>query len=166
MFFRLLFLLTFIPIVEIYFLIKIGKIFGGTNILILIFATGFLGAWLLRRQGYSILLDLQTSHRHGQQLSEAITRGLLIFVGGLLLLTPGVFTDVIGLSLIFPITQLLWKKFFAKVWQRGLENNHIWIYSNHKKTGSDSRIFSDSRHQSTDSVIIDVEAKTTDKKEE
>ena len=48
MFLRLLFLLTFIPLMEIYFLLKISKIIGGTNTLILILITGFLGAWLLR----------------------------------------------------------------------------------------------------------------------
>ncbi len=169
MFFRLLFLLTFVPLVEIYFLLKISRVIGGMNTLALIFVTGFLGAWLLRRQGHSILLDLQTSHRHQQLPSEAITKGLFIFVGGLLLLTPGVFTDAIGLSLIFPFTQFLWKKFFMGAWQRGLARGRIWVHSSYDNSPGSSPVSSKrDSGRSMDSVVIDVEAQnsqTTDKKD-
>ncbi len=161
MFLRLLFLLTFIPLVEIYFLLKISKVIGGTNTLILIVITGFLGAWLLRRQGHSILLDLQTSHHHRQQPSRAIVKGLFTFIGGLLLLTPGILTDALGLSLILPITQALWKRYFFKIWQRGLTGGFIRIYSNDNR--SNSRPFSKKKppNQSTNPTVIDVEAQNS-----
>ena len=169
MFLQLLFLLTFIPLMEIYFLLKISHVIGGMNTLVLIFITGFLGAWLLRRQGHSILLDLQTSHRHHQLPSEAITRGLFTFIGGLLLLTPGIFTDILGLSFILPITQTLWKKYFIKIWQRGLAGGQIRFYSNiHRR---DSHSSSEKKYQNrlTDPDVIDIEvqkSQTTDKKED
>lgn len=168
MFFQLLFLLTFIPLAEIYFLLKISGVIGGMNTLILIFITGFMGAWLLRHQGHSILVDLQKSHRRHQLPSEAITRGLFTFIGGLLLLTPGVLTDLLGLSFILPFTQVLWKKYFIKIWQRGRAGGHIRFYSNIYRGGGRSSSERKTPDQFTDPDVIDVEAQksqTTDKKD-
>ena len=131
MFFRLLFLLTFIPILEIFFLIRINKLIGGANTLLLIFITGFIGAWLLRRQGGNILADLQRGQR-GQ--TSPVTQGILIFIGGVLLLTPGVITDALGLSLVFPLTQKLWKKFFVSAWGKGVVYSHFQARSSQTRS--------------------------------
>ena len=129
MFFRLLFLLTFIPFLEIYFLIGLSDQIGFGNTLMVVFATGLLGAWLLRTQGHSILMEMQQASAQGQMPSEAITRGLFTFLGGVLLLTPGILTDGLGLSFILPLTQRLWKSVFVTQWQSGVNNGSIHFYS-------------------------------------
>ena len=60
--------------------------------------------------------------------NEALSKGLFTFIGGLLLLTPGILTDLIGLSLIFPLTQTLWKNRFMDSWQRAVRNGHVQVF--------------------------------------
>ena len=59
MFLRLVFLLTVIPFIEIYILVRVSQAIGFGDTLLLVLATGILGAWLLKKQGHSILMDLQ-----------------------------------------------------------------------------------------------------------
>lgn len=173
MFFRLLFLLTFIPFVEIYFLISLSDSIGWSNTLLVIFATGVIGAWLLRKQGHSILMQIQQSTMQNEMPSDAIAKGFFTFIGGLLLLTPGILTDVIGLSLIFPPTQFLWKQYFKGQWQRGMTTGQVQFYSFHRRPRDpDSQNpfeRSEPRAGRFDTNVIDIRAsqsKTIDKKEE
>ena len=170
MFLRLLFILTFIPFIEIYFLIRLNDLVGFSNTLLLIVVTGILGAWLLRKQGHSILMEIQKNTQQNQMPSEAISKGFFTFIGGLLLLTPGILTDVIGLSLIFPLTQILWKKFFVGQWQQGIQSGNVQFYSSQNFTEPPPRENPfQSSQQSFGVEVIDIEArdsKTVDKKED
>lgn len=167
MFFRLLFLLTFIPFVELYFLIKLSGAIGFGNTLLVVIGTGVLGAWFLRQQGHSILMELQQQSAQGQLPSEAIAKGFFTFVGGLLLLTPGIFTDVLGLSLIFPLTQMAWKKFFMSQWERGVKSGNVQVFTSQGfgvKTSENEDPFAGqpSRRSSIDTTIIDVEVQSSE----
>ena len=161
MFLRLLFLLTFIPIAEIYFLLQLGQKIGGTNTFLIILSTGILGAWLMRKQGASILRQIQNSASQNQIPSDAIASGFFVFVGGLLLLTPGLITDVLGLSLVFPLTQKLWKKYFINKWQSGLQSGRIQVVSfGGSPWGRQKRYDNEGKtaHQ-MDGRVIDISAK-------
>jgi UPF0716 protein FxsA len=165
MFFRLLFLLTIVPFVELYFLIRLSGAIGFSNTLLLVIVTGVVGAWLLKKQGHSILMEIQQQTRQNKLPSDAIAKGFMTFVGGLLLLTPGVLTDVIGLSLIFPVTQLFWKSYFKKQWKRGIDSGSVQFYSN---TNFDQNPFHTKRsnydfkedHSRRMDNVIDIEAKS------
>ena len=128
MFLRLFLLLTLVPFLEIYLLIKLGQGLGWGNTFLLVIFTGVLGAWLLGRQGRSVLEELRQQTAQNQLPSEALATGFFTFVGGLLLLTPGVLTDLLGLSLVFPPTQKLWKWYFMGVWQKFVERGQVHIY--------------------------------------
>lgn len=99
-FFFMMFLL--IPLIEIYFLIKIGGVVGvGWTILLVVF-TALLGAFLVRAQGFSIFARVQMQLAHGNLPAMEMLEGLLLFVAGALLLTPGFFTDAVGFMLLMP----------------------------------------------------------------
>ncbi len=181
MFLRLLFLLTIVPFLELYFLIKLSDSIGFGNTLLVVLATGVLGAWMLRQQGHSILQELQQQGAQGQLPSDAIAKGLFTFIGGVLLLTPGVLTDALGLSFIFPLTQRLWKKFFLKQWQQGVQSGSIHVFTsqdfrNPNQSPSDpfhrprkNNPFEEmNRPRRVDSKVIDIEVQssTTVEKEE
>ncbi len=170
MFLRLLFLLTFIPFAEIYFLVQMSDAIGFTNTLAVVFATGVLGAWLLRKQGHSILMEIQRQGAQNQLPSEALAKGFFTFVGGLLLLTPGVLTDVLGLSLIFPLTQSLWKRYFMGQWQRGIQQGSVRVYTAGSPfRGSPPESPVEPQRPARFEDVIDIEAqasKTVEKKEE
>ena len=99
---KLFFAFTIIPIFEIYLLIKIGSAFGALTSIALVIITGFLGAYLARIQGIQTLFRIQESLREGRMPSGELLDALLIGVAGLVLLTPGFLTDIVGFFLLFP----------------------------------------------------------------
>jgi len=168
MFLRLLFLLTAVPVAEIYILIHLSDEIGWDGTLLIVIISGILGAQLLRRQGTSILLEIQKSSGQGHLPSEALIKGFFTFIGGLLLLTPGVLTDVLGLSLIFPPTQRLWKTHFSRAWQKGVARGSVQVFTSHRETREHNpwQSSNNSRKASPrfDDDVIDVEvvsSKTT-----
>lgn len=109
MFVRLLLLFTVVPAIELFLLLQIGAWLGPTTTFLLILLTGLVGATLAKREGISVLRDLQGELAKGLPPGSRIVEGVLVLVGGLLLITPGVFTDLVGVLLIVPPT----RKFLA-----------------------------------------------------
>lgn len=107
----LILLFTIVPAVELALLIKVGTFIGVGNTLFLIVFTGVVGAALARYQGLLVLMRIQESLNKGLMPSEELMDGLMILVGGILLLTPGFITDVLGLLLLIPWTRALIKIF-------------------------------------------------------
>jgi UPF0716 protein FxsA len=99
---RLFLLFTLVPLVELYLLIAIGGSVGVAPTIALIATTGILGAWLAKREGRKALASYQEALTQGRLPEDGIVSGLLILVGGVLLIAPGVLTDVVGLSLMIP----------------------------------------------------------------
>ena len=110
MFIKLIGLFIFVPLLELYILIEAGRIIGIASTIGLILMTGVAGAWLARSQGIEILRRIQDETRHGQMPAVTLVDGALILVGGLLLLTPGFFTDLAGFSFLVPQTRGLWRR--------------------------------------------------------
>ncbi len=91
-----------VPLVEIFFLIKIGSIVGAGMTIFLVVFTAMLGAFLVRAQGFSTLSRVQMQLAQGQLPAMEMFEGLFLFVAGALLLTPGFFTDTIGFIFLTP----------------------------------------------------------------
>lgn len=109
-FIKLLLFFVFVPVTELYILIEAGRIMGIGPTIGLIMITGVAGAWLARSQGVEILKRIQEETSRGQMPATTLIDGALILVGGLLLLTPGFFTDALGFSFLVPLTRELWRK--------------------------------------------------------
>ena len=104
----LLFLLfTVVPFVELALLLKIGNVLGWANTLLLVIVTGVAGAALARWQGWQAMRRIQDEMRTGMLPAAAVVDGVLILMAGLLLVTPGVLTDVVGLGLLVPPVRAL-----------------------------------------------------------
>ena len=109
----LLFLL--IPLVEIYFLIKVGNVIGAVPTIALVVFTALLGAMLLRFQGWATLARSRRVMEQGQLPALEMLEGVLLVFAGALLLTPGFFTDAIGfVFLVPPLRQALIRWFLSK----------------------------------------------------
>ncbi|MEJ2363029.1 MAG: FxsA family protein [Gammaproteobacteria bacterium] len=110
-----------VPIIEIYLFIKVGSQIGALNTVLLVLITAVIGAALLRKQGLSTMQQVQRELQRGelpqglstmQQVQRELQRGelpatsmlqaMLLFIAGALLLTPGFFTDTLGLLLMIP----------------------------------------------------------------
>lgn len=104
MFRFLLILFIVVPIIEIYFLIKVGGLFGALPTIALVVFTAVLGTLLLRWQGLSTIARVQANLAVGQVPAIEMMEGVVLLLCGALLLTPGFFTDAIGfLCLITPV---------------------------------------------------------------
>ena len=109
----LLFLL--VPLVEIYFLIKVGNVIGAVPTIALVVFTALLGAMLLRFQGWATLTRSRRVMAQGQLPALEMLEGVLLVFAGALLLTPGFFTDAIGfVFLVPPLRQALIRWFLSK----------------------------------------------------
>lgn len=102
MFLRLFLLFTLIPIAELTLLIRIGGWLGLGPTMALVIGTGAAGAWLARREGLRAWLAVQGELGQGKLPGESLVHAMLILVAGVVLLTPGVITDVAGIALLIP----------------------------------------------------------------
>lgn len=101
--FRILFILfLLVPLIEIYFLIKVGDAIGAGWTIFAIVSTAVIGASLLRIQGVSTLLRAQANMLQGTLPAMEIMEGFALALSGALLLMPGFFTDAFGFLLLIP----------------------------------------------------------------
>lgn len=129
-----LFVLLFfvLPLIEIYLLIQVGQVIGAFPTILLVIATSVLGAYLLRQQGLSALARLQNNLRQGQLAAEEMKEGVFILLGGILLMTPGFFTDFLGLLCLLPPTRKLLMKLLSRSAKRGSKviYEDVYIHTN------------------------------------
>jgi UPF0716 protein FxsA len=122
---RLFLLFTIVPVIELYILIRIGGTIGAANTVLLVIATALLGAFLVRREGTRTLRQISENLSRGVVPGEELIDGLLIFGGGVLLLTPGVLTDVFALWLLVPATRTLFKRWLRRKFDRMVASGNI-----------------------------------------
>ena len=104
---RLLLLFTVVPAVELFLLLKLAETMGALETVLLILVTGGLGAWLAKREGLNVLVTLSQELSTGIPPAGRLAEGALVVAGGILLITPGVLTDLTGFALILPPTRRL-----------------------------------------------------------
>ena len=105
MFGRLFILFAILPILEIMLLINVSDNIGGWNTFAIVLITAFFGAYFVRREGANTLRDVQLKMAQGQMPGKELSEGLLLLIAGVLLVTPGFITDVIGLLFTIPFTR-------------------------------------------------------------
>ena len=107
--------IIFIPVIEIFLLIKIGSQIGAITTILLIFATAIVGVYYAKYEGLNTLKSgFEQISKNKAPTYEMIT-GAAIAFAALLLIIPGFATDVIGFLIIFPISRnFLLEKFFSK----------------------------------------------------
>ncbi|HEX5021322.1 MAG TPA: FxsA family protein [Candidatus Binatia bacterium] len=132
---RLLLLFTIVPLVELYLLIKIGSHIGGLNTILLVVVTALLGAFLARLQGLRTLQQIQLSLSQGRIPAEELIDGVLILAGGILLVTPGVLTDLFALVLLFPSTRTHFKRWLRRRFDHMVTSRDVRLH--YRRGGSE-----------------------------
>lgn len=111
---RLFFIFSLVTLVELSILIPLGKWMGLGPTILLVLGTGFLGAWLARREGLRAWMRFQQEAQSGKVPTDPILDGLAIFTAALFLMTPGILTDVAGFLLLIPIVRQPMKAYMRK----------------------------------------------------
>ncbi len=126
MLFYIFLLFTAVPLLELALLIWIGNRIGHIQTVMLVLLTGVVGASLARFEGLRTLRQIQAEMGRGQLPGEALVGGAMILVAGALLITPGVLTDVVGLSVLIPPI----RRFLAKRIIHHLKHRIEFTYTN------------------------------------
>lgn len=109
--FTILFLI-FIPLIEIYFMIKIGTVIGAFNTILATLLTAAVGLYFVRMQGISMLYSAANTVRNNQEPLKEVLNGFCLIIAAILLIIPGFFTDTIGVLLLIPFSRNIILKIF------------------------------------------------------
>jgi len=110
---RLFLVFSIVPIIEIWLLIKVGRVIGPLPTVAALLVISMAGAWLARSQGLRVVVAIRDELAAGRVPAAHFLDGAFILAGGILLLTPGFFTDFLGLLLLIPVSRT-----FLKGWLR------------------------------------------------
>jgi UPF0716 protein FxsA len=97
---RLILLFTVVPLVELSLLLRIGEWIGLWPTIGLVLGTGFLGAWLARREGVRAWTAVQEQLGRGAVPGRELLDAVLVLLAGVVLITPGILTDIAGFTLM------------------------------------------------------------------
>jgi len=125
MFLRLLLLFTLIPLIELSLLIKLGQHIGLGATLTIVILTGILGAYLAREQGFLTISKIRYEIQNGKLPADSLLDAVLILAGGLLLVTPGLITDMIGFTILIPTTRKIVKDHIKNIIRRHINSGHL-----------------------------------------
>ena len=125
---KLLILFVIVPVTELYILIEVGKKIGSLTTIGIIILTGIIGAYLVKSQGFMILRKIQNDLNEGIMPGDSLIQGAIILAGGILLLTPGFVTDILGFIFLIPLSRNIVKKYLLK-WLKGKIKEGNFYYS-------------------------------------
>jgi UPF0716 protein FxsA len=92
-------------LLEIYVIVSVGESIGGFSTILLVIITALIGSMLLKQQGWSTMAKAQNAMANGQTPAFEMLEGVVILISGVLLLTPGFITDIIGLLGLIPFSR-------------------------------------------------------------
>jgi UPF0716 protein FxsA len=126
----LFFAFVAIPLTELYLLVRLSAVFGLGATIILVVVTGFVGAGLARAQGLQALTNIQRDLQEGRMPAGSLLDGVLILAAGLLLVTPGLLTDLTGFLLLLPPARAALRTWIGRKLEARLRNGsaafHVW----------------------------------------
>ncbi|MBC6441172.1 MAG: FxsA family protein [Rhodospirillales bacterium] len=103
-----------VPLIEVYLFIELGSLIGALWTVLLCVATAVTGAALVRHQGRAVTISAQEAMRAGRMPAVEAFDGICILAAGMMLLTPGFFTDTGGLLLLMPPVRHMLRHFAAR----------------------------------------------------
>jgi UPF0716 protein FxsA len=109
-----LFSVLALPLIEIALFVVIGQAIGLVPTVLGVLLAGVAGGLVIRWQGIEALREMQIRMQRGEMPARQMGDTMLIVLGGLLLLIPGYFTDLIGLLLLLPPARELIYRLLAR----------------------------------------------------
>lgn len=126
--FRILVLLVAVPVIELALLIEVGQWIGTLPVILLILGTGLIGAILARSQGLGALYRIREELRSGHPPGHSIIDGVLVLIGAIILATPGIISDVLGLLLLIPASRSFVKMWLGRKLRQWVKDGSIRLF--------------------------------------
>ena len=136
---RLFLLFTVVPLAELYLLIAVGRFLGPVPTIALVLVTGALGAWFARLEGARVIRRWQEAMARQELPKDGVIDGFLIFIGGVMLITPGILTDIAGLSMVMPPSRRLIAGFVRRWVERQIATGRVQVYAPGYNAGGPQR---------------------------
>jgi UPF0716 protein FxsA len=136
---RLFLFFTIFPLVELSLLLLLGKYTSVTTAVGFVLGTGLLGAIMLRWQGLQAWRNVQQDMRNGRMPTESLVDGALILVASLLLITPGVLTDVVGITILIPGLRTWYRRWAIWYFHKRVTSTFTSSGSPHSSAGTRGR---------------------------
>lgn len=117
-----------ITMIELWGYTFVGERLGLFKTLFLTVCTSVIGGLMMQFEGRKIYTDAKAQMNNGQIPGRTMLDGLCVFAGGILLLMPGFFTDIIGFTLVFPLTRPLYRFPLLKWLAKRMKDGKITFY--------------------------------------
>ena len=91
-----------VPFLELFVILQVGHAIGALNTVGLLILVSVVGAWLVKREGISVIRRAQERVAQGAVPGRELVDGVLILFAGALLITPGFLSDVVAVLLLLP----------------------------------------------------------------
>ena len=95
-------LLLIVPSLEIWVLIQLTYLMPLSTIFLQCIVTLAAGVWLMQGENFSLWTLVESELRNRRVPAEEVMADLLLWVGGVLLVVPGLLTDALGLVIFVP----------------------------------------------------------------
>lgn len=122
---RILALLLIVPLVELTLLMMLADWTNWQTAVATVLITGVTGTLLIRYQGWRTIQRIKADLADQRLPGDALLDGFLIFTAGLLLLTPGVLTDLVGILLLVPPSRAFVKAYLLKRFRASFTNHTV-----------------------------------------
>jgi UPF0716 protein FxsA len=129
MLFKLALLFIGLPLVELAVLVWIGSTIGFWPTMALVLLTGIAGALLARLAGVQVLMQVRQEVAAGRMPVGHMLDGVLVLVGGVVLLTPGLISDIFGFALLIPASRGFFKRLLQARIRKMVEAREVQIIS-------------------------------------
>ena len=129
-------LLFFYPWLELWSLIELGAQTSATTAMLWVISAGALGIALFRLAGRQTLAHLQQAQREGALSQHLLMGNVAQLVAGILLIVPGLISDVLAVAVLIPPIRVL----LAKLLIRGPANVQ---YQHYQGQGGPSEFHAD-----------------------
>jgi UPF0716 protein FxsA len=132
---RVIAVLLLIPLLDIMLLVALAAYFGPVPTVLLVVLTALIGLLLVRAEGRHTLRKIQAKTTQGELPTDELVDGGLLLVAGVMMLTPGLVTDLVGLLIVIPFTRypirIAVKKFvitpYADAKADGFVTGNVWV---------------------------------------
>lgn len=117
-----------VPLLEWYVFLQMIEWIGGWNTLILLLTTSLVGILMMRFEGRKVIEDTKKQMDAGEPPGRRMLDGLCVFVGGVMLVLPGFILDIIGFTLVFPLTRPIYRNLLLRWIEKRMKKRSITIH--------------------------------------
>lgn len=125
---KLLILFIVVPLVELLILVKLAQATSFLFTVLVVVATGVVGVMTARVQGWLVWQKIQLDIRNGILPTDGLIEGMVLLAAGLLLITPGLLTDAVGMALLVPAVRRSVREWVKNKFREMLESGQTEIY--------------------------------------